>query len=110
MVIYLLETSRREDKPMAGTVQLPPIPDWHADAACVDAPNPDIFFPEPGDHESTAEAKRFCRACPVQVECGWWAMNHPDEMGIRGGMTSGQRTRVRRQLPALLPLQRTPAA
>jgi WhiB family redox-sensing transcriptional regulator len=95
---------------MAANIHLSPIPAWHVDAACAAAPNPDIFFPEPGDHESVAAAKRFCRECTVQIECGWWAMNHPDDLGIRGGMTSGQRTRARHQLTVTLPLQRTPAA
>jgi len=52
--------------------------------------NPDIFVSE--KKPETKEAKRICNTeCPVKEECLADALKHPDEPGIRGGMTKRER-------------------
>jgi hypothetical protein len=41
-----------------------------------------------------------CRACPVQSQCTVWACGTPDPVPglVAGGMTTGERDRVRRAI------------
>lgn len=43
--------------------------DWRTQAACLDAPDPDIFHPEPGQAAARREALTYCARCPVVAEC-----------------------------------------
>lgn len=71
-------------------------PDWHADAACVDA-GLDVFFP--GRGESPAPARQMCAGCPVRDECLEYALAVPgdDPVGIWGGTSARERRPMRRQ-------------
>lgn len=76
----------------------------HGAAPCTQS-DPEAFFPSemPGDnryirgvylHEK--EAKNICFSCPYQVRCLKYALNHPEEQGIWGGTTEGDRQRIKR--------------
>ena len=69
---------------------------WVSRAACrgVDT---SLFFPERGDHESISAAKAVCATCQVVRPCRAWALAHPGERGIWGGLTEAERRAVRRQ-------------
>ena len=68
---------------------------WWDDAACVDYPNPDAFFPGVG--EDTMEAKRICFRCPVRLQCLDHALRVGEKYGIWGGYSEKQRRVLRRQ-------------
>ncbi len=65
--------------------------DWRDRALCAQT-DPEIFFPDKG--ESTAAAKRVCRACDVRAECLQDALDHHERFGVWGGLSE----RERRQL------------
>ena len=71
-----------------------PIPDFGTGLPCQDPDvDPDVFFP------ATAQitlAKALCSRCPAIAACGAWAIQH-GELGIWGGLTEGDRGRLRRQ-------------
>jgi len=72
------------------------VPDWHEQAACRDA-DPELFFPEPGEHEQIAAAKGVCAACPVRVPCladvtAWEQPGY--RSGVAGGLTANERRRL----------------
>ena len=59
--------------------------------------NQDLFFPKRGDDVSIA--KEFCRECPVRSDCLAFALETNQKFGIWGGMTEGQRRRIKRAAP-----------
>ncbi|WP_446724820.1 WhiB family transcriptional regulator [Microbacterium sp. CFBP 13617] len=61
---------------------------WVAEAACAEM-DPEAFFPERGD--STVDAKRICRSCPVQPECLAYALRTKEPSGIWGGKSPRER-------------------
>ena len=65
-------------------------PDWHDQAACASEPN-GMFFPAEDDLEAVMTAKEVCADCPVRRQCLEYAMESPEEFGIWGGKTSGER-------------------
>lgn len=71
---------------------------WRARAACIGC-NPDLFFPERGDHSRDINAaKQVCLTCPmdVRVECLRDVLNHGGhEPGIRAGFTQHERKLAR---------------
>lgn len=72
---------------------------WMADAACRGS-DPDAWFPDDSDHASIAAAKQICASCPVQLQCGRHALNHPEPSnlyGIWGGLTETDRRRIRKR-------------
>jgi len=80
---------------------------WADDAACIDAPNPDIFFP-PRNKELykpiATEAKKYCLgvegeipACPVRKQCLWFAIESEEQHGIWGGMSHRERNALVRK-------------
>ena len=69
--------------------------EWRERAACKGM-DQSIFFPERGGDFWTAAS--ICAACPVRVECGDYATEHPELMGIWGGLSDRKRTRDRREL------------
>ena len=75
--------------------------DWHARAACRNAPDPELFFPlDTGPAaRQVAAAKAICARCPVLAECRSWAISH-EAYGIWGGLTEHQRARLRHGVPA----------
>jgi WhiB family redox-sensing transcriptional regulator len=75
-------------------------PDWRLEAACRDA-DPELFFPEAGTGGARAKVKTarlICRGCPVSATCLNWALDTGQEAGIWGGLTEGERHRLRRRL------------
>jgi WhiB family redox-sensing transcriptional regulator len=62
-------------------------------AACVGA-DPELFFADSGGPPAVLEvarAKDYCAGCPVQLECGEWALGR-NVHGIWGGMTQAERS------------------
>lgn len=66
---------------------------WMQDAACTQV-DPDMFFPNPGDH--AWDARAICMGCPVQGDCLAYALRTGQRDGIWGGLTPGER-KSRRQ-------------
>lgn len=66
---------------------------WMQFAACRET-DPEIFFPT-DEERSTKLARLVCGECPVLHECRQWAMDDPDQEGIAGGLTAGERKRIR---------------
>lgn len=67
--------------------------DWSDDAACAGV-DPDLFFPDEGEHPT--EALAICAVCPVRAECLEEAIRTDERHGVWGGMTARQRNRARR--------------
>jgi hypothetical protein len=63
-------------------VSVPPLPG----AACSTAPDPDIFFPEAGDHAAEALAMALCAGCPARAACRSAAEANGERHGIWGGV------------------------
>ena len=68
---------------------------WADFGRCVGV-DPDVFFPRRG--QDPAPAKSLCRQCPVRSDCLEWALETNQKHGIWGGMTEGQRRRLRRPI------------
>lgn len=66
--------------------------DWRDDALCAET-DPGLFFPEKGG--STREAKSVCRRCDVRSKCLEYALTHNERFGVWGGLSEGQRKRLR---------------
>ena len=76
--------------------------DWRTRAVCRDE-DPELFFPigsgEPALRQEKA-AQEVCRRCPVQNECGAWAVESHQLSGVWGAMSERQlRAAVRRRRP-----------
>ena len=56
---------------------------------------PDLFFPEKTDGDSGNQAKKMCRSCPVQAQCGIYAIQY-ELHGVWGGLSSMQRKELRK--------------
>lgn len=69
---------------------------WAARAACRGS-DTNLFFPDPDDRDSASEAKAVCAQCPVLRSCRAWALAHPAERGIWGGLTETERRAARRR-------------
>ena len=72
--------------------------DWRDDAACLHA-DPDLFFPIGTAGPALVQidqAKRICRACPVQAPCLTWALGQGILSGVWGGTTETERRAIRR--------------
>ncbi len=67
-------------------------PGWMAAGACRGEPL-DTFFPVRG--EPTDRVKALCRRCPVRRECADYAHEHPDLVGIWGGLSQKERRQKR---------------
>lgn len=63
-------------------------------ARCVEV-DPELFFPEIGQQDLAAAAKRVCMACEVRVACLAYAVDRPDLKGIWGGKSERQRLAMR---------------
>lgn len=71
--------------------------DWRHRAACRNE-DPELFFPIGTSGPAllqVEQAKAVCRRCPVSAECLTWAMDRPEEYGIWGGLTEGERRALR---------------
>jgi WhiB family redox-sensing transcriptional regulator len=70
---------------------------WEDSAACLEV-DPDLFFPE--SSRASAQIKRFCAACPVNVPCLKVAMNERITFGVWGGLDFNERKKLRRDQAA----------
>jgi len=67
---------------------------WVSRAACRGSA-PGLFFPEEHKKDTVAAAKAVCAGCPVVRPCRAWALAHPAERGVWGGLTEAERLAVR---------------
>lgn len=74
-------------------------PDWYRDAVCAQT-DPEAFYPEKGG--STREAKRVCMFCPVREACLQDAFDREESFGVWGGLSPGERHRLRFPKPSRL--------
>jgi WhiB family redox-sensing transcriptional regulator len=74
---------------------------WQFRAACRGADSTLFFAPNYFEkrHEKElreAQAKAYCRRCPVREECLEYALSNGEKFGIWGGMSERERRRIRR--------------
>lgn len=81
------------------SVELPKT--WTNSAACVDAPDLDIFFVDERHTKTIEEAKRYCKVCPVKKTCLLFGLTFPNDPGIFGGTTLEERKRMKVLMPDL---------
>jgi hypothetical protein len=53
--------------------------------------DPDLWFPEPGDHAAEAAAKAGCMTCPYRAACLAIALAARETHGVWGGLTAAER-------------------
>jgi hypothetical protein len=66
---------------------------WEDRAACLDAPDPEVFFPvqlggRPArgkPHPMIRQALVYCDVCPVRRECLWEGISNMENWGVWGG-------------------------
>ena len=63
---------------------------WVARALCAQA-DPDVWFPDEEDHDTTAAAIAVCARCPVRPQCLAHALATGERHGVWGGLTARQR-------------------
>lgn len=68
-------------------------PHWSPEALCAQT-DPEAFFPEKGG--SPKVAKKVCVGCPVRPECLEYALATDQRFGVWGGMSEGQRRKLRK--------------
>ena len=78
---------------------------WAERALCAQADG-DAWFPDKGQSDLAAAAKRICGHCPVRAPCLDYALSGADTWGgiatgIWGGTTPQERDRLRRQRKAV---------
>jgi WhiB family redox-sensing transcriptional regulator len=71
--------------------------EWRDESACAGV-DPDIFFPAAEDEAAAMPAKKICAICPVQEQCLQYALATNQSEGVWGGMSSGDRRRLRRRI------------
>ncbi len=67
--------------------------EWREGARCIQAPDPDLFFPAVA--EDLAPARRVCLSCPVAGECLAEALGRAEIDGVWGATTSAERRVMR---------------
>lgn len=78
-------------------VNLLPGDEFAAHPACDDPEiDPELFQPISEAHTSQiARARQVCASCPVQGSCLQFALRTGEDHGIWGGLTAGERRRLR---------------
>lgn len=103
----------------AGTLGFDPAPDPGLKGALCKAIEPELFYPERGDHRTAALAQEICAYCPVIEACLAGALRDEGgasprrRFGIRGGASPKQRYEIHQRtaqtaLPVAAPVA-TPA-
>ncbi len=82
--------------------ETPGRPPWRDHAACLGA-DPELFYARTGDLLTIRAAQAVCAGCEVRAECLADALARGEKFGVWGGLTPGDRRRLRRQLGASLP-------
>lgn len=72
--------------------------DWMEKAACRGC-DPNLFFPQKGQHDLIREGRKICEHCVVRVECETYAVDHYIILGTWGGLSPKQRRRQRNDKP-----------
>lgn len=67
---------------------------WMERALCREIPDPDAFYPLPGDSKTAADAKAVCRLCDVREDCLSYALQHQEVHGVWGGLTPRARNKL----------------
>ncbi|MBT9255407.1 WhiB family transcriptional regulator [Phycicoccus sp. KQZ13P-1] len=75
---------------------VPTQPEWMERSACR-GEDPELFYAGTGDKAAIAAARRICRPCEVRADCLTYALQIDDRHGIWGGLTTGQRARLRKK-------------
>ena len=70
------------------------MPDWTEDAACAGWEWPDEFYQPRGI--GTKQLRSLCNACPVNLECLKWAIEH-EPWGYWAGTDEAMRDALRRR-------------
>lgn len=76
------------------------VPDWRDRGDCRRIGEPELWFPKgttEADAAQAAEAKAFCRECPVAMTCALWALEIRATDGVWGGMDPAQRRTLLRR-------------
>jgi WhiB family redox-sensing transcriptional regulator len=68
-------------------------PAWFEFAACKGM-DTTMFYP---DTKPTIEAREVCQACPAQLACLDFALEHDEDDGLWGGVGLDARRRIKRQ-------------
>lgn len=78
---------------------------WRTQALCAQT-DPDLWFdestsPHPNAPQRQREtlAKSICQTCPVQTQCLNDALQHGDDYGIWGGLTTTERRHLQQSRP-----------
>ena len=71
--------------------------EWRDDAACSGVDD-ELFFPSADDEAAAMAAKKICAMCPAQEQCLQYALATNQSEGVWGGMSSGDRRRLRRRI------------
>lgn len=66
---------------------------WMSQGACVEHPDPDMWFP--GRGERATGARLVCETCPVQAPCAIYAIERREAYGVWGGLSEYQRRKLR---------------
>ena len=69
--------------------------EWKLRGRCAEV-DPEVFFPESG-HKSLDDAKRVCGRCEVQRECLEWALATDERYGVWGGVSEGDRYKMKKK-------------
>lgn len=98
MAIYGEGLGRREARTAGEVLGLLGLrPPWMRDAACRELPET-TFFPSLG--EPSEPARAVCARCLVRHDCLAYALEHDERHGVWGGLSTRERTAMRRLRPA----------
>jgi WhiB family transcriptional regulator, redox-sensing transcriptional regulator len=56
---------------------------------------PDLYFAGQGETYETNLAKKACKSCPIQEQCLSYALTFKEHEGVWGGLTAGERKKIR---------------
>ncbi len=71
--------------------------DWREDSSCAGMDS-EVFFPPSEDEAAAMPAKEICALCPAQEQCLSYALATNQTEGVWGGMSAGDRRRLRRRM------------
>ena len=82
-----------------------PYEEWMDDAKCADMTvNPDIYFST--DPDDIRRAKQICGRCPVQQQCGEYAIRNREREGLWAGMETVELRQAARRVGVPVPRPR----
>lgn len=69
---------------------------WTQQARCSKT-SASVMFPHDGDAAGIEYAKSLCAECPVRAQCLADALEHGEQWGIWGGLTTNERKKLNRR-------------